>query len=265
MNKRDLFRAGILALLLLVGANFLVNRLASNSIPRQWLQRLTAGVSQRETLFIGNSVTAAGIDSTEFDRIAGESIPHEGSFNAGLGGTGPLQTLIGWRHATTSRCRVRSLYYGGIDFHFTETEDSSFWRSALGNNCVIFMRFPEVAAEFLGLHPAERAWFLTASRIPFFVELNSAWARVEALRRKLGRIGLPHRPKNQFGQVEDFLRLVQRGSLFRDRASNAVVAQVGLRPDVQAVLREARSRDIRTRVVLMPVHPDRKAEIEMPE
>ncbi len=265
MTSRDLIRAGVLALFLLSGVNLLVGRLSSNSIPRQWLRRLSTEVAQRETLFMGNSVVAAGIDSTEFDRTADGAGVQGRSFNAGLGGTGPLQNLIGWRHVTDGEFRVRTVYYGGIDFFFTETEDSRIWRSLTGNNSVIFMRFPEVAAEFLGLGGAERLWFLTASRIPFFVERNSAWSRVEAFRRRLGSIGVSRKAANRFGRVEDFQVLVRRGETFRNRARNAVVGRSDLRPEVRAVLSEARSRDIRVRAILMPVHPDRRTEMAMPE
>lgn len=259
MNHRDLIRAALLAFVLLVGANAAVRRLSSNSVPRQWLGRLSAEAPRRDTLFLGNSVVAAGINCDEFDRVLGQPLSGKGSLNGGLGGTGPLQALIGWRHVMAGGHHLRTLYYGAIDLMLTEEDQGGVWRSALGANAVIFLRFPEVAAEYLGLGSLERTWFLIVGRIPFFVERNSAWSKVELLRRWLGQLGRAHQEQNRFGRVEDFKQLVS-GNLGR----SAAVGQQRLRQDVRTILAEARSSGIRTRVVLLPVHPSRFPEIRDP-
>lgn len=256
MSQRDLIRAAVLAIVLLVGANVAVHRLSSNSVPRQWLRRLSLQAPRCDTLFLGNSLVAAGINCQEFDQVLGQSLAGRGSLNGGLGGTGPLQALIGWRHVMEDEPRVRTLYYGAIDLMLTQEDLGGVWRSAQGANAVIFLRFPEVAAEFLGLGPLERKWFLTVCRIPFFVERNSAWSKVESVRRALGQFGRAHQEQNRFGRVEDFKQLVS-GNLGR----MAAVGQESLRRDIRTILAEARSRDIRARVVLLPVHPSRFPEI----
>lgn len=260
MNQRDLIRAAVLAFVLLVGTNVVVRWLSWNAVPRQWLRRLSSEAPRRDTLFLGNSVVASGINCTEFDRVLGQPLAGRGSLNGGLGGTGPLQALIGWRHVMAGEARVRTLYYGAIDLILTQKDSDGVWRSAQGANAVIFLRFPEVAAEYLGLGPLERTWYLTVSRIPFFVERNSAWSKVERLRRLLGELGRARQEQNRFGRVEDFKQLVS-GNLGR----SAAVGQESLREDFRSILTEARARDIRTRVVLLPVHPSRFPEIRDPE
>ncbi len=204
-------------------------------------------------------MVAAGINCEEFDRALGQPLSGRGSHNGGLGGTGPLQALIGWRHVMAGEDHPRTLYYGAIELMLTEEDLNGIWRSAQGANAVIFLRFPEVAAEYLGLGPLERTWFLTVCRIPFFVERNSTWSKVESLRRGLGQLGRAHQEQNRFGRVEDFKQLV-RGNLVR----SAAVGHESLRRDIRTILAEARSKGIRTRVVLLPVHPSRFHEIQDP-
>lgn len=234
--------AGTLALALagIAAANLAVQKLSAHSVSRQALRKVSQPPAV-EVLAVGNSVVAAGFDEAAFAQGTGN--PRLGVRNGGLGATGPLQHLLLTRAALASQPHPRLIVYGIVGTLLTDPPSTRWWR-VFGNNALVFQTQREVSARHLTTGTLDRLAFHFASRIPWFVERGTLWAKVETLRRRIGGWGLPVEESNQFGRVSDFAQ---------KPAASQGPPPATLTPEVRELLGFARERGIEVWVVFMPM------------
>ena len=202
-------------------------------------------------LALGNSLMAAGFDSSAFDQYLGS--PNAVAFNAGLGSSYPVEHLILLRRALRDHSTINTVIYGFFDLQLTD--NSAVTTSDLvGNRAASYYLEPDIALEYYRMSPRDRLAFELLRHVPMFVDRAAIWARVEQARRAMAQIGLPVVATNRFGQVSDFALLEARSSAnFNGQCERALRETPELSAPVRQIIRQSQARGARVVIVEMPM------------
>ena len=243
MRGRHMLAQLAAALAVLAAGNFVVRHLARNAVPRALLRSADAAEPATD-LFLGNSTMAAGADPAAFAGVAGGR-----PFNLALGATDPVEHLVLYRAA--KRHHSATVYYGFLDTQLTDLPRGD-WDSLVGNRALAYSVEPEVSfRHYFPRTPLRAAALSLAARFPLLVERTTVWAKVEAVRRRLGGLGMPERETNRFGRAEDFARLEADPTEFAERLDGA--ARAPLSPPVAELFAAVRANGCSLYVVAMPM------------
>ncbi len=243
MRGRHVLAQLAVALAVLAAGNFVVQFLARNAVPRALL-RTAAAAEPATDLFLGNSTMAAGADTEAFAGVVGGR-----PFNLALGATDPVEHLVLYRAA--ARHHRAAVYYGFLDTQLTDMPRGD-WDALVGNRALAYYVEPEVSFRHYFPHAPLRATGLSlAAHFPLVVERTTVWAKVEAVRRRLGGLGMPKRETNRFGRAEDFARLEADPTEFAERLDGA--ARAPLSPPVAELFAAVRANGCPLYVVAMPM------------
>jgi hypothetical protein len=235
----------LLAVIVLVAANVVVSVLARNSNPRQLL-RSGDEAEPATDLFLGNSLMAAGLDTTAF-----AAVKPGRPLNLSLGSSSPVEHALIYQRQ--GKHRGATVYYGFFDSQLTDLQDGG-WEKLVGNRAMAYYVEPETAIGFYAPDsPLRSCGHRLVARIPVLVERHTIWSKVEKLRRLLGEIGMPRKDTNRFGRAEDFVLLEADPDEFASRCSQAVADRVPLNGPLRAIFHQANGRNSPVLVVEMPM------------
>ena len=95
------------ATILVATADIAVDKLASNSVPRQVIRAIDSSPRAIDFLAVGNSLVAAGFDSDQIRQSFAQTGRSVIAINAGLGSSGLIEQLALARHAMNGQHGVR--------------------------------------------------------------------------------------------------------------------------------------------------------------
>lgn len=235
MRKTALFVQLGLFLLCVVLLNIGVQRAARNSVARQ-VARQAETAPAGSTLFLGNSLVEAGIDTTVFP-------PDWKAVNGGMGSSTPVEHFLLWREAAPTK--PRRVVYGFFDTLLSDPARGG-WDELVGNRALSYHANPKLAQE---LYAGSAPLLPLIARVPILVERKLIWSKVELLRRRVGGLGLPVVAENQFGRVADFAQLEQNAADFRRK----LATKPGLSEPLLRLIDEATAEGVEVVFVLMPL------------
>jgi hypothetical protein len=246
MLIRHLGTQAVSAMMVLVAANLLFQRLSANSVPRVLLR--TADQSKLATdLFLGNSTIAAGLNSEAFAGAKPSSRP----LNLGLGASSSVEHNLIFRQQ--QKHQSAAVFYGFFDSQLTDPPEGD-WETLVGNRAMSYYVEPEAAIGFYAPNSPVKAFALRlVSFVPILSERYTIWSKVELLRRSFGEVGMPKKETNQFGRVEDFALLESSQADFITRCKQATSAQAPLSEPVAAIFRQVRESGRKLYVIEMPL------------
>ena len=241
------------AVLVMVGFNAGVSRLARNSTPRQLLRELDQS-HHPDMLALGHSQIAADFDARAFDQSCCDSTSK--SFNAGLGATSSVEHLLILRRALQRSPHPRFVIYGFFDFGLTEAEPCTV-SDLFGNRAMSFYLEPAFAMRYYSMPLLDRVAFAIYRWIPMLVDRSTIWGDVELLRRRMQEVGLPAATTNRFGRVQDFDLLEPASEqAFATRGEQLISESAPLSAPVLEMIREAKRQGACFVFVEMPMHPE---------
>ncbi len=262
-TRRHLAGTLLVTLIGLLLANGLLAYALRNTVPHLLhRQLLTRG--EIHTLALGNSTIAAGFNPASFSESWPEAAP---AMNAGLGAADIPQWYVAWRQATDGHKDVRIVIIGGFDHLLTHAPLKS-WKTWHSNNSFAFFAPAAFSEPYATNGLADRLLYRSCRTIPMFTERGGPWSKVEKSRRWLESLGMPKANfvSNTFGRVQDSGQLLEQNEeVFRSTCSQAVTTQTPFVPAVRDMLAEARQKNIRTVLVLMPLPPARHTFYDTPE
>jgi hypothetical protein len=252
MGIRAITSQAAACLAVLLVANVAVQRFSRNSVPRQVL-RSVAQTDEATHAFFGNSLMASGLDPAAFARGRPDCRP----LNLGLGASSPVEDLILLKSAEKYRAAV--VVYGYFDRQMTDPAPRR-WGDLFGNRAMGYYADLDTAVKYYAAGDAAMAAEMRATAlVPFLVERGAVWGKVEALRRRLGGLGLPAVAENQFGRAADFAALeASDPQEFAARAAAAARDGVPLGPAVAEFVRLAGEQHAGLVVVEMPMPSDHR-------
>ena len=251
ITRRQFFMALLTWVAILAMGNLVVQRLTAHTVSRRLLADIR-NASSAQIVSLGNSLMRSGFLPETF---APPSPPQQQSpaFNLAMGASTPVEQLLLLRAGLRSFVRPRLLLYGFYDFQLTDPVAFSN-ADLIGNHDILYYDEPEFARQFFFMTRYEAAAFLAISRFPMLAERGDVWAKVELLRRYLGRQGMPDEARNQFGRTADFTLLEAKNRQeFEQHCSKA--AQAELSAPVSEIIREAQQQGIYVVFVVMPLPP----------
>ncbi len=236
----------LLAFAVIVAGNVLVKKLAYDSVPRQKL--LKGQRSEPATdLFLGNSVIAAGIDESAF----AAAVPGRHPLNLGLGASGAVEHLLIYRQQ--QKHHSATVYFGFFDTQLTDIPNGD-WKEMIGNRRLAYYVEPGLAAKLYHPHSAVgRFLFRTIAYIPWLIERQTVWAKVEKLRRRMGETGIPKTANNEFGRVSDFGLLEVNEEEFKQKCRRLVAEKALLSEPVAAIVSKAKEWGAQVFLIDMPM------------
>ena len=245
---------GILLLALLGFAlfNVLISIAARNSQRKQMLSHLANLQDPLDCIFLGNSLMEAALDPGAFNRAwEGGSTPVV--VNLALGATSPVEHFLILKRALDQPTHPHLIIYGFFDDQlFSET--SGRWSDLVGNRALSYY-FPREAAGLYAPGSWWKRWQLQlTSKIPLLAERSSPWGKVESARRWMDEVGMPKRPMNRFGRIEDFKALEAKdGPAFERRLQETLAAGPAFSRATRALIRLAGERGVQLVFVEMPM------------
>jgi hypothetical protein len=248
MKARQLLVQLLVLLAVLAAANGAVAVLSRQSGARQRLRSIEAS-PPADVLFLGNSLVDAGVDGGAFE----SAWPGRHGLNLGLGASSPVAHVILLKRAGRHG-RARDVVYGFWATQLTDPVPDD-WSDLAGNRAVAYYVDTEEAIALSAPDSPFRAWQMRLlSRVPLLAERQTIWARVERLRRRLGRVGLPPEETNRFGRAADFAALEPPDPLeFAGQCRQSAEDGVPFSAPVQALFRIAGARGARVLLVEMPM------------
>jgi hypothetical protein len=237
----------------LAGYNAVVHRMSKSSYRRQMLTRLDQLSPATDCLFLGNSLVEAGCDLTAFSSAWPAKGGSLSPVNLALGGTSPVEHYLILDQALRHPLHPKYVIYGFFDDQLNAPPRGD-WSDLVGNRAFAYY-FPEKAANLYAPGSRLKEWQLRATgRVPLLAERSSLWGKVEMLRRRLEDLGMPRRPTNRFGRVEDFAALEAKDvPAFVQRCGAVVDSQTGFSQPIREILRLARARGAKVFLVEMPM------------
>jgi hypothetical protein len=233
----------------LLAMNVVVRVLTRNSVPRRVL-RHARELPSASVMALGNSLVAAGFSEAAYDSAAGLSSPR-GSVNLGLGSSSPVEQLLILRYALAHGTRPNLVVYGFYDFQLTEPNEFSI-ADIIGNRAMLYYDEPLYARGFYTLSRHDAVEFRALHSVPMFADRGAIWAKVEILRRAMGRQGMPAERTNQFGRASDFSLLESvNAEDFRQRCESSVNSP--LSAAVGEILRQGSEEGRTVALVEMPM------------
>jgi hypothetical protein len=243
MSPRRLVLQLLVLLAVVAAGNGALAFMSRNSVPRQKLRSIQAS-PPADVLFLGNSMTEAGIDCRAFE----SAWPGRHALNLGLGSSSPAEHALLLRAA--GRHGGAQVVYGFFDLQLTDPVPGG-WADLTGNRAMSYYADLDSAiALYAPDSPLRAAQMRVVSRVPMLVERMGVWAKVEQWRRRLGGVGLPAGETNRFGRAADFDQLAASDPAeFRA----AVDRRDPLNGPVKDLFETARRRGSKVLVVEMPL------------
>lgn len=228
----------VIAVVIVVAADLLTQRLALNSVPRQVMRTIVQAPASIDVLGIGNSLIAAGFDPITVEQISTKSGRPCVAVNAGLGASGVIEHLILMRLAFRHHA-VKTVIYGFFDQQLSSDviEKNS---ELIGNHSMLYYQEPQLTLQYAHFDMLERLSFQVYRQSALLRERSSIWAKIEKLRRAMGSVGMPPRESNQFGRKDDFSLLEATDSQsFALACQNVIRSGEFLSAPVRALLQQA--------------------------
>jgi len=259
MNGRALLTQLAVLTGIVTAINLALTLLTGGAMPRQVVRAIEASPLV-STVFAGNSLIAAGADTTAYEAGGGGR-----AINVGLGSTSPIEHDLLVRRAL--RLQPRRVYYGFLNLQLTRLPAST-WHDLIGNRAMVFYVDPRIGLGFIAPDQPLRALHLRAvAMLPMVVERASLWVRVERLRARLRGIGVPPERVARFGRVADFEAFESLDPpSFRHATATMVATRAPLVPPVLDMLEQVRQSGAEVIVVEMPrTSRDRARFYDTPE
>ncbi|MEP6506588.1 MAG: hypothetical protein ABJC63_00070 [Gemmatimonadales bacterium] len=235
----------VLGIIVLV--NIAVPFLARSSSPRQRLKTIQESGPVTD-LFFGNSLIDAGVDARAFEL----GFPGRKAVNLGLGATAPVEHYL--MLLASARLRPSAVYYGFVDTELTDSIRADF--SALsGNRAMVYYVYPDTAIRYYASESHGLEFLLRLGRlIPMVVDRTAIWGRVEKLRRRIERIGLPAEATSRFGRDKDFAEVAALGAAsFRSHIGLAVARRRPLTAPILGFIQTVHRRGAAVVFIAMPM------------
>jgi hypothetical protein len=257
-TKRLLIALGV-ALLVLLGYNALIARLAVRSQRQQALAAVSHPPAGTSVVFLGNSLMEAGGDPASFRAAWPANQTAAPSLNLALGATTPVEHYLIWSRALAHDLRPQWLVYGFFDDQLNAPVLGE-WSDLVGNRAFSYYD-PERAAELYSPGSTLKRWELVFTQhVPMLAERSSLWTKVERLRRQLSEIGLPPQKTNRFGRVDDFGPPGEPEiASFVDRCTAITDKRAGFSAPISQIVRLANAHQIRVLFVEMPMPRQHRA------
>jgi hypothetical protein len=238
-------------MVIILAWNFALNHLSRNVPAKKSL--IKARQPQPVThLFLGNSLTASGIDEKAF----ATALPGSTPLNLALGHSmGTDHFLVAREFLSHSKPEV--VFYGYFDFQLTESPEC-VWRDIMGNQALSLYLDPVTASGlFAPESKVDRMEILAMSRVPMVLERALLWGKVDGWRRKAEEWGMPKNEVNVFGRVSDFQGLQSKDEIAFD-AKVATQINHGFSTPMRQLISLAREHKIRLILVEMPMSPEHR-------
>lgn len=200
--------------------------------------------SENSYIFIGNSLMAAGIDTSACRR------QQLACLNIGIGSTQTSEHAAIAEEAIATGIRGK-LVYGFMDLTLSESPEQG-WK---GNRAIAFQLKHVNIPESYGLTALSALEFKLRRSLPLLTYQDSLWAKVERVRRVLSdKTLLKQTETNTFGRAGDFSAL-EDGSAdrFATRVRKAMAKSSLLCPEVDRLLNTATKNGREVVFVVMPM------------
>jgi hypothetical protein len=222
-------------------------------VQQQIMKRMRA-TPKIDILFLGNSLMQSGLSTESFASAWPDSNATPIAFNAGLGGTYPVEHYLLAHQAYLHHEPIPCLVYGYFNCELTQPPPFA-WADLIGNRAMGYSTEPAMAASLYAPESMLECWrFQLIGAVPMLREHSQLWKYVEIFRRFLQEAGMPKAKMNQFGRVTDFRAVALPDLLkFKQDCEKSVQNSSPLIPPVQALLRLAHNQNTRVFVVEMPV------------
>lgn len=253
-DGRRLFTALGVAVALLLAYNLAIAVTSHTTQRRRMLAMVEHPPANATCVFLGNSLTEAGIDPAAFTAALPATARDLVPLNLGLGATTPVEHALIWRKALESPTfRPRFLVYGFFDDQLNAFVRGD-WPDLVGNRAFSYY-FPRRAAAFYAPNSALVPWELRATAaVPMLADRSSLWTKVEHLRRAFEAVGMPPVKVTRFGRVADFAALEDSEiASFNRRCAAIVDGHLGFSAPVADIFRRAREHGIRVILLEMPM------------
>ena len=251
MAKKRLLISTLVLVGALLGFNWFIGRTA-RTWPRILLRDVAAARSVG-TLLLGNSLMASGFDEAAFREASKDSAP---IVNAACGATLPAEHLQFYELAKKGSPRVPLVIYGFLFDQLTAPTDAN-WRELSGNRAMFYYADFELGMSLY--HPRdalENFQFRATRHLPAVYERLNIWRRVELLRRKFDRWGLPDEAATRFGRAADFAGGAfqpKDSAEFAEACRRAVSERAPLSVPVKAIMSQALAAGSKVVVIEMPL------------
>ena len=254
MAKNRLLISTLVLVVALLAFNWFIGRTA-RTWPRILLRDVVAARSVG-TLLLGNSLMASGFDEAAFRAASPEPKDAAPILNAACGATLPAEHLQFYQLAKKGSPSVPLIIYGYLLDQLTAPTDAD-WRDLSGNRAMFYYADFELGLSLY--HPKnamETIQFRATHHLPAVYERLNIWRRVELLRRKFDRWGLPDEAATRFGRAADFAGGVfqpKDGAAFSDACRKAVREHAPLSVPVKTIMSQARTAGSKVIVIEMPL------------
>jgi hypothetical protein len=251
ITGRQFLATLLVCLLILAGADFVVERITAHTVSRRLLT--DAQNSPSATIIaLGNSLMRSGFIP---DVFSPPSLPDTKSaaINLAMGASTPPEQLLLLRAALRSTPRLHLLLYGFYDFQLTDAVEFSH-ADIIGNHDILYYDEPDFARRFYGMSGYDTAAFAIDRHFPLLSERGAVWGKVELLRRTFGQQGMPTQVRSQFGRAADFT-LLEAKSREEFEQHCALASQATLNAPVLEIIREAQQHGLRVVFIVMPLPP----------
>jgi hypothetical protein len=255
MSRKSVIVGIAIAITILVIADLLTARLASNSVPRQLIRIIVSAPRQIDVLGMGNSLMTAGFDPSVFEEKCETAGRPCTAVNGALAATGLIEHLALTRLAYRDHS-VGILVYGFFDQQLTSAVADKN-SEIVGTRSLLYYLEPDLTLRYARFDPLDRLFFRAYSSVALLRERGALWAKVEKLRRTMSSVGTPSQQTNEFGRAGDFARLEANDSrAFELSCENVIRSNQFLSAPVEALFRQAREHATKVLVVEMPMHPE---------
>ena len=175
--RRVFLQALIVTVVIVVAADLLAQRMASNSVPRQVMRTISNAPEAIDVLAIGNSLIAAGFDPAAVEQTFREARRSCVAVNGGLGASGVIEhlalTRLAFRHHT-----VKSVIYGFFDQQMSSplAEKNS---ELIGNHNMLYYQEPQLTLQYANFDLLDRLSFMVYRSSALLRERSAIWAKVD--------------------------------------------------------------------------------------
>lgn len=254
MAKKRLLISTLALVAALLAFNWFIGRTA-RTWPRILLRDVAAACSVG-TLLLGNSLMASGFDEAAYRAASPEARDAAPILNAACGATLPAEHLQFYQSAKKDNPHIPLLIYGYLLDQLTAPTDAD-WRDLSGNRAMFYYADFELGLSLYHPKNAMEIFQFRATRhLPAVYERLNLWRRVELLRRKFDRWGLPDEAATRFGRAADFAGGVfqpKDAAAFSAACRKAVRERAPLSVPVRAILSQARAAGSKVIVIEMPL------------
>ncbi len=250
MRPGHFIAATLTASLVVIAFNFLVDYFAPNLPAQQLLRRIKDNAPLARTIFLGDSQMAADADPAAFSRACSYASP---ALNGALGATYASEHCLILEYLLPYAHSADTVIYGFFDSRTTDPVPAG-WHQLGGNRALAYL-FPARASTLLASDEGEKLWSVRLiAYLPMVRERNAIWVKIERIRRRCNRFGLPAEMANRFGRAKDFTAFEPSDSqTFEARLRSAVAKRQPLNRPLREIVRSCSANHLKFYLVEMPV------------